>query len=120
MCNCVIKIAVHLHLVTYISGKCQNWYTLLISDILTPHFQDHHNVLSVEGLYLLTHADSTPPPPDMAPAAIVRCPLCEALLKAHYIKDHFMVCHAVQGVITFIIKISNIFVAVLFYGRMIG
>lgn len=65
--------------------------------LLQTHLTDHHNVLSVEGLYLLTHADSTPPPPDMAPAAIVRCPLCEALLKAHYIKDHFMVCHAVQG-----------------------
>ena len=53
--------------------------------------QDHHQVLSVEGLYLLTHAETTPPPPEIAPATILRCPLCEALLKAHFIKTHLMV-----------------------------
>ncbi|KAL5260297.1 hypothetical protein ACHWQZ_G010427 [Mnemiopsis leidyi] len=62
---------------------------------LQTHLTDHHQVLSVEGLYLLTHAETTPPPPEIAPATILRCPLCEALLKAHFIKTHLMEHHHV-------------------------
>lgn len=62
---------------------------------LQAHLTDHHQVLSVEGLYLLTHAETSPPPPEVAPSSILRCPLCEALLKAHYIKTHLLEHHHV-------------------------